>query len=42
MPDIQDVFGPEFDLVKLGRQIYKDAAAKIAPKIDELIKKAKD
>ena len=39
--DIQAAFGPEYDLVKLGQQSYKDAAAKFVPKINALLQKAK-
>jgi ABC-type glycerol-3-phosphate transport system substrate-binding protein len=40
-PDIQAAFGAEYDLVKLGKETYKDAAAKFVPKINDLLKKAK-
>jgi multiple sugar transport system substrate-binding protein len=39
--DIQAAFGAEYDLVKLGQQSYKDAAAKFVPKINALLQKAK-
>lgn len=40
-PDIQAAFGTEYDLVKLGKETYKDGAAKFVPKINDLLKKAK-
>ena len=40
-PDIQAAFAAEYDLVKLGQQSYKDAAAKFVPKINALLQKAK-
>jgi hypothetical protein len=40
-PDIQAAFGAEYDLVRLGKESYKDAAAKFVPKINDLLKKAK-
>jgi ABC-type glycerol-3-phosphate transport system substrate-binding protein len=39
--DIQAAFTAEYDLVLLGTESYKDAAAKFVPKIDALLKKAK-
>src|SRR5262245_721182 len=39
--DIQAAFGAEYDLVKLGQQSYKEAAAKFVPKINALLQKAK-
>ena len=41
-PDIQAAFGAEYDLVKLGKQSYKEGAAKFVPKIDGFLKKAKE
>jgi multiple sugar transport system substrate-binding protein len=40
-PDIQAAFAAEYDLVKLGKETYKEAASKFVAKINDLLKKAK-